>query len=312
MRVVVAGASGVIGTPLVPALRDAGHEVLRLVRRAPAATDERRWDPAGGVIEPGALDGADAVINLCGAACAEQRWTAARKLELSQSRIVTTQVLAAAVAENGIGTLLNGSGVGYYGDCGDQPVTESAPAGSGFLADLDSDREAATATAAASGARVVLLRTGVVMSPTGGILSQLRPMVSAFLGGRSGHGRQIMSWISLADEVSAIRFVLEREEIQGPVNLTAPEPVTNAELVRAVGATLHRPTPWVYSPFLLRLAAGEIADEGAFISQHVVAEVLSQNGFEFQHPQLKPALDAALLTPKVEATPTERRRLRPS
>jgi uncharacterized protein len=146
-----------------------------------------------------------------------------------------------------------------------------------------------------AGARVALLRTGVVMSPTGGMLSQLRPVVSAFLGGRFGHGRQITSWISLADEVAAIRFVLEHDEIRGPVNLTAPEPVTNAELVRAVGRTLHRPTPWVYSRFLLRLAAGELADEGSLVSQRVMPEVLSQHGFQFQHPRLMPALAVALL-----------------
>ncbi|MEO6087974.1 MAG: TIGR01777 family oxidoreductase [Umezawaea sp.] len=295
MRVVVAGASGVIGTPLVPALREAGHEVLRLVRRTPAAPDERRWDPPSGVVDKGALDGVDAVVNLCGAACAEQRWSPARKQELRDSRIIPTQVLAAAVAEHGIGALLNGSGIGYYGDAGDQPVTESAPAGSGFLADMDADREIATAAAVTAGARVALLRTGVVMSPTGGMLSQLRPMVLAFLGGRFGHGRQVTSWISLADEISAIRFVLEHDEISGPVNLTAPNPVTNAELVRAVGKALRRPTPWVYSRSLLRLAAGELADEGSFVSQRVVPEVLSRHGFEFEHPQLTSALAAALL-----------------
>jgi uncharacterized protein len=295
MRVLVAGASGVIGTPLVPALREAGHEVLRLVRRTPTAPDERHWDPPSGVIDGSTLDGVDAVINLCGAACAEQRWSPARKQELRDSRIVPTQVLAAAVAEHGIGTLLNGSGIGYYGDVGEQAVTESAPAGSGFLADMDADREAATAAAVSAGARVALLRTGVVMSPTGGMLSQLRPLVLAFLGGRFGDGRQITSWISLADEIAAIRFVLEHQEIRGPANLTSPEPATNAELVRAVGATLRRPTPWVYSRFLLRLAAGELADEGSFVSQRVVPDVLTRHGFAFQHPQLMPALAAALL-----------------
>lgn len=304
MRVVVAGASGVIGTPLVPALREAGHEVLRLVRRTPTAPDECRWDPPTGVIDESTLDGVDAVINLCGAEVAEKRWTPARKQELRDSRITPTQVLASAVAEHGIATLLNGSGIGYYGDAGDQAVTESTPAGTGFLAEMDADREAATAAAADAGARVALLRTGVVMSPTGGMLRQLRPMVLWFAGGRFGHGRQITSWISLADEISAIRFVLEHNEIQGPVNLTAPEPVTNAELVRAVGRTLHRPTPWVYPPSLIRLAAGEIADDGPFASQRVVPEVLSQHGFTFQHPQLMPALAAALLPrPKTGTIP---------
>lgn len=294
MRVIVAGSSGVIGTALVPALGKAGHDVLRLVRREPAAPDERRWDPPAGTIEKGALDGVDAVVNLCGAACAEKRWSAARKQELLDSRIIPTRVLAAAVAEHGIGSLLNGSGVGYYGDAGGEPVTESAPVGAGFLATMDADREAATAAASSSGARVALLRTGVVMSPTGGMLEQLRPMVLAFLGGRFGSGRQYISWISLEDEVSAIRFVLEHTEIHGPVNLTAPEPVPNAELIHAVGKVLHRPTPWAIPPFLLRLAAGEISDEGSFVNQRILPEVLTRQGYEFSHPQLMSALSAAL------------------
>jgi uncharacterized protein (TIGR01777 family) len=295
MRVVVAGASGVIGTALVPVLREAGHEVVRLVRRPPVALDERRWDPVAGSIDEGTFDHVDAVINLCAVDTTHRRWSAAVKTELVDSRVIPTQVLAAAVADNGVGVFLNSSSVAYYGDTGERSVDESEPAGTGFLADMDRDREHATSPAVRSGSRVVLLRTGIVLSPTGGLLGALRPMVAWGLGGRMGSGRQYLSWISLADEVSAIRFALEHDEIRGPVNLTAPQPVTNAEMVRAVGKALHRPTPWVIPAVFLRLAVGELADAGALIGQRVQPDVLSRNGFEFRHSALEPALAAALI-----------------
>jgi uncharacterized protein (TIGR01777 family) len=295
MRVVVTGASGVIGTALVPVLREAGHEVVRLVRRPPAAPDERRWDPVAGSIDEGTFDRVDAVINLCAVDTTHRRWSAAVKTELRDSRVIPTQVLAAAVADNGVGVFLNSSSVAYYGDTGERGVDESEPAGTGFLADMDRDREHATSPAVGSGARVVLLRTGIVLSPTGGLLGGLRPMVAWGLGGRMGSGRQYLSWISLADEVSAIQFALEHDEIRGPVNLTAPQPVTNAEMVRAVGKVLHRPTPWVIPAAVLRLAVGELADAGALIGQRALPDVLSRNGFEFRHSTVEPALAAALM-----------------
>ncbi|MFI9387684.1 TIGR01777 family oxidoreductase [Kutzneria sp. NPDC052558] len=292
MRVVVAGASGVIGTALTPVLRSAGHEVLRLVRRSPTAADERQWDPVAGSLEDGALDGVDAVINLCAVDTTARRWTPEFKQELIDSRVVPTRVLAEAVASHGVPALLNSSSVAYYGDTGDTVVDESAPAGSGFLADMDRERE--EAAAAASDARVVLLRTGIVLSPTGGLLGQLRPMVAWGAGGRMGTGRQYLAWISLHDEVSAIKHVLEHPEITGPVNLSGPQPVTNAEMVRAVGRLLHRPTPWVYPPRLLRLFAGELADAGALTGQRAVPDALLRHGFEFRHPTVSVALAAAL------------------
>jgi uncharacterized protein (TIGR01777 family) len=291
MRVVVAGSSGVIGTALTPVLRAAGHEVIRLVRREPGAPDERRWDPDAGVIADGALDGADAVINLCAVDTTEQRWTPEFKASLRDSRVVPTRVLAEAVAAQGIPALLNSSSVAYYGDGGDQVLDESAPAGTGFLADMDREREEATEPA--TGARVVLLRTGIVLSPTGGLLGQLRPMVAWGFGGRMGTGNQYLAWISLHDEVAAIHYALEHEEIRGPVNLSGPQPVTNAEMVRHVGRQLHRPTPWVYPAWLLRLYAGELA-EAAMGGQRAVPDVLIRHGFEFRHPTVAAALAAAL------------------
>lgn len=294
MRVVVAGSTGLIGTSLVPALRQADHEVVRLVRHEPQAPDERGWAPASGHLDEGALAGADAVINLCGAGVGDKRWTAQRKATLRQSRLAPTSLLAEAVAEQGISTLINASAVGYYGDRGSIPITESTPPGAGFLADLCQEWEAATAPAAEAGARVALLRTGLVLSPSGGLLGQLKPLFSLMLGGRLGDGHQYMPWISLDDEVSAICFALESPGVSGPVNLAGPAPVTNAEFTRAFGEVLGRPAPWFVPAFALRAVLGEFADEGALVSQYVCPTVLEQHGFAFQHPTVRAALATAV------------------
>lgn len=294
MRVVIAGSSGLIGTSLVPALRHARHEVIRLVRREPQAPDERGWDPDSGRLDDAVLDGADAVINLCGAGLGEKRWSAERKKVLLDSRVRPTSILAAAVAEKGVPALVNGSAVGYYGDTGDRVVTESSGPGSGFLADLCRQWEAATEPAA--GSRVVRVRTGLVLSPSGGLLGQLKPLFSFLLGGRLGDGRQYMPWISLDDEVAAIRFVLENPTVSGPVNLTGPEPVTNAEFTRALADAVGRPAPWVVPGFALRAMLGEFADEGALAGQRALPHVLEQHDFTFLHPSVHAALAAAVAT----------------
>ncbi|MEV0704043.1 TIGR01777 family oxidoreductase [Saccharopolyspora sp. NPDC050389] len=293
MRVVVAGSSGLIGTSLVAALRQAGHEVVRLVRRIPTAPDERGWDPEGGQLDADALDGADAVVNLCGAGIGDKRWTPERKRQLVHSRVRPTEVLAEAVAERGVPVLANGSAVGFYGDSGSKPVTEASEPGADFLSDLCQRWEAATRPAADAGARVVRLRSGLVISPSGGLLGQLRPLFSMLLGGRLGDGTQYMSWISLDDEVAAIRFVLERPEVAGPVNLTGPAPVTNAEFTRALGEALGRPAPWIVPGFALRIALGELADQ-ALTGQRALPTVLESAGFAFQHPSVGAALAAAV------------------
>ncbi|MDR7303062.1 TIGR01777 family oxidoreductase [Haloactinomyces albus] len=292
MRVVIAGSSGLIGTSLVPALRQARHEVIRLVRGQPKAPDERRWDPDAGTLDANALDGADAVVNLCGSGLGDKRWTPQRKRLLVYSRTRSTSVLARAVAQQGVPVLVNGSGVGYYGDSGDRIVTESSPPGAGFLANLCRRWEAATEPA--TGTRVVRIRTGLVLSPAGGLLGQLKPLFACMLGGQLGDGRQYMPWISLDDEVAAIRFAVENPEVSGPVNLTGPAPVTNAEFTKALGATMGRPTPWVVPAFALRTALGEFADEGALVSQRALPTVLEQHGFTFQHPSVEAALTAAV------------------
>lgn len=293
MRVVIAGSTGLIGTSLVPALRSAGHEVLRLVRHRPQAPDERGWDPAENRIDAGALDGADAVVNLCGAGIGTKRWTPERKQVLLDSRTAPTDLIARAVAEAGVTALVNGSAVGYYGHTGDTAVTEQSPPGNGFLADLCRRWEASTRPAADAGARVALARTGLVLSPAGGLLGPLKPLFKLGLGGRIGDGSQYMPWISLDDEVAALRFLVEND-LSGPVNLSGPQPVTNAAFTKALASALHRPAPWRVPGFALRAALGEAADETALAGQRALPAALQQRGFDFHHPDVESALTAAV------------------
>ncbi len=291
---VVAGSSGFIGTALVAALRRADHDVVRLVRRDPVGADERHWDPPAGLLAPDALAGADAVVNLCGVGVADKRWTAERKQAIKDSRLTPTEVLAAAVAEHGVGSLVNASAVGFYGDAGDEVIDETAPAGAGFLASVCEEWERATGAAARGGARVVTLRTGLVLSGHGGLLPPLRTLFSLGLGGRLGSGRQYMPWIAFDDVLAAIRFVVEHETMSGPVNVTGPEPVTNAEFTRTLANALHRPAIWTVPGFALRVALGELADEGVLAGQRAVPRALERAGFRFAHGTLGDALGAAL------------------
>jgi uncharacterized protein (TIGR01777 family) len=293
MRVVVAGASGMIGSALVRDLHAAEHDVVRLVRRRPRAVDEREWDPPAGRIDDGALDGADAVVNLCGAGIASRRWSHARKQMLLNSRVEPTEVLAAAVAERGIPVLVNASAVGYYGDTGDRESDEDTPSGQGFLAALCRDWEAATRRASQAGARVVRMRTGHVLSRRGGLLGTLRPLFSVMLGARLGDGLQYMPWLHVADHVAAIRFVLDDDGIEGAVNSCSPNPVTNREFTRALGRAVSRPAPWFVPSIALRVAVGDGAEEILY-SQRTVPGVLAKRGFTFRYPLLPDALDAAL------------------
>ncbi|WP_199443362.1 TIGR01777 family oxidoreductase [Umezawaea beigongshangensis] len=294
MRIVIAGSSGLIGTSLVASLRGRGHEVLRLVRRRPAAPDERGWNPPADRIDDDALAGADAVVNLCGAGVGDKRWTDARKQVLRDSRTVPTEVLASAVAEQGVPVLVNSSAIGYYGDTGPRAVDETAAPGSGFLADLCREWEAATAPARQAGARVVLLRTGVVISPSGGLFGKLKPLFSLFLGGRLGSGEQYVPWISLDDATTAIRFAIEQDGLRGPVNLTGPMPVTNAEFTAVVARVVGRPAPWVVPGFALKAALGGFAEEAVLTGQRAVPRALEDAGFPFLHPTLDSAVRAAV------------------
>lgn len=296
MRVLIAGSSGLIGTSLVPELRQREHEVLRLVRRTPRGPDERSWDPPAGQIQDGALDGVDAIVNLCGVGIADRRWSGARKQLIKDSRVEPTEVLAAAAAAHGVPTLLNASGINIYGDTGDHEVDETAPVGTGFLAEVCRDWEAAAyASAPASGAatRVVLMRTGPVLSPSGGMIGKLRPLFKLMLGGRIGSGRQFFPWISLDDQVGAIRFLLEHPEVSGPVNLVGPRPVTNAEFTAALGQALHRPTPFPVPGAALKVVLGsDLAQELVLTGPRAVPAVLAKAGYLFQHNTISEALAA--------------------
>ncbi|WP_067696855.1 TIGR01777 family oxidoreductase [Nocardia jejuensis] len=295
MKVVIAGSSGLIGTALVAALRRDGHQVTRLVRRPVRARDEFTWDPSRADLNERALRDADAVVNLCGAGIGQQRWTGSYKQELRDSRIVPTDVLAAAVAAMGVPTLVNASGVHYYGgDSGDRVVTENSSAGTGFLASLCVDWEDATREASEAGVRTVLLRSAVVMARHGGMLGMLQPLYSLGLGGRLGNGRQYVPWISLDDEVGGIVFALNNETVSGPVNLVGPAPVTNAEFTRALGRALHRPTPLPIPAFALKLAVGELAEEGILHGPRAIPTVLEEAGYDFRHPTIGAALAATI------------------
>jgi uncharacterized protein (TIGR01777 family) len=295
MKVGVTGASGFIGTALQPALREAGHEVVRFVRRNPTGT-ERQWDARH--LAPDAVGDLDAVIHLSGAGVAGKRWSTAYKKEILDSRVVGTHAVAEAVAQAGVPVLLSASAIGFYGgsrgsgQSGDQILDETASVGTGFLAEVVRQWEAATAPADRQ-ARVVHLRTGIVQSREGGALATQLPLFKAGLGAPLGNGRQWVSWISLQDEVAAIVHLLSAD-VSGPVNLVGPEPVTNRAYTQALGKALHRPTLPVGVPGpVLRIALGEFAGE-VLGGQRLVPRVLVGSGFAFAHEDLASALRSAL------------------
>ncbi|MHC9296850.1 TIGR01777 family oxidoreductase [Mycobacterium sp. LTG2003] len=295
--VAIAGSSGLIGSALASALRASDHRVLRIVRRAPSNGDELFWNPDTGEFDAGTLRGVDVVVNLCGVNVGEKRWSGAFKQSLRDSRIGPTEVLAGAVADAGVPVLVNASAVGFYGDTRDRITDETAPAGQGFLARLCQDWEAATGQASAAGSRVVLLRTGLVLSQAGGMLSRLKPLFSFGLGARLGNGRQYLPWISLEDEIRAVLFTMWTDSVSGPVNLTGPAPVTNAEFTAALGRALNRPTPMIVPGFALRAVLGEFADEGLLAGQRAIPAVLERSGFAFHHNTVREAL-AYVTAPK--------------
>ncbi|NLG46897.1 TIGR01777 family oxidoreductase [Gordonia sp. (in: high G+C Gram-positive bacteria)] len=290
MRIAVAGSHGLIGSALVPALSQAGHDVHTLVRRAPVGEREIEWSPQDGRLAPQALDGFDAVIGLGGEGIGDHRWSGQVKQRLRDSRIIPTTVLAEAVAAAGVGIFINASATGFYGDTGETPADESTAAGTGFLADLTTDWEAATRPAADS-ARVVLLRTGPVLSRRGGLLAKLRPLYRLGLGARIGDGRQWFSWITLPDEIAAITHVLHDDTIIGPVNLTSPEPARFADFSDHLARAVHRPALMRVPAFVARRAGGEMVEEMILASSRVIPTKLVESGFAHTHPNLTTALE---------------------
>ena len=297
MRVAITGSGGLIGSALADSLTTSGDSVVRLVRRPPAGDGEVRWDPTapGGGLPAGALSGVDAVVHLAGAPIAAGRWSAARKKELHDSRAVGTAAIVAAIqaAAKPPPVLIAASAIGWYGDTGGRAVDESAPAGAGFLSTVVRDWEAATQPVAQAGIRVVNMRSGVVLSRSGGMLPRMLGPFRLGLGARFGSGTQYVSWIASADHLRAVRFLLEHDELSGPVNLTAPEPVTNADLTRALATALHRPALFAVPAAALRLALGELSTE-LLTSCRALPVRLEQAGFEFRFPAIRPALDAAI------------------
>ncbi|MER6203242.1 TIGR01777 family oxidoreductase [Streptomyces sp. NPDC001586] len=295
MRIAVTGATGLIGSALVRSLRADGHEVVRFVRREPAAGDEARWDPARGYVDPAGLAGCGAVVHLAGAGVGDHRWTAAYKKEIRDSRVLGTAAIARAVAalDAPPAVLVSGSAVGYYGDTGDRAVDEDAPAGQGFLPSVCVEWEAAAAPARDAGIRTAYARTGLVVAREGGAWGRMFPLFRAGLGGRLGNGRQYWPFISLRDEVAALRHIIDTPGIEGPVNLTAPEPLTNRQVTAAMGRVLHRPALLPVPAPALRIVLGEFSAD-VLGSQRARPARLLESGFVFRDPGIEQAIRAAL------------------
>jgi uncharacterized protein len=287
VRVAVTGASGLIGTALVARLRAGGHDVVRLVRRSAAAPDEVSWDPAAGTVDAAGLAGVEGAVHLAGAGVGDHRWTAAYKQQILDSRVQGTATLVAALVrlDPQPQVLVSGSAQGFYGDRGEQTLTEDSPGGTGFLSDVVREWEAATEPAVAAGIRVVKLRSGLVMAPGGGAFGRLLPLARLGLAGPLGSGRQWWSWITLTDEVAAIEHLLTASTLAGPVNCCAPNPGRNADVVRAVAAAMHRPALLPAPAFALRAVLGEFSQE-VLASTRMLPQRLLDDGFPFTHPGL--------------------------
>jgi uncharacterized protein (TIGR01777 family) len=304
VQVVISGVTGLIGRALARSLQADGHRVIGLSRSPGSAREDGSprqdggpelvaWDPARGVLDPGALAGTDVIVHLAGAGIGDHRWTDDYKRTVLESRTAGTALLASVAA--GLDPLprvfVSGSAVGYYGDTGDEELTEDSPAGDIFLSEICVAWEAAARPAAEAGIRTPRLRTGIVLSTDGGALPKLLPLFRAFVGGRLGSGKQWWSWISIDDEVGAIRHLIDHDDIDGPVNLTAPEPVTNADFTDELGSVLARPTVLPVPRFGPRLLLGrERADALLFVGQRALPTVLDAHGYEFRHPDLESAL----------------------
>jgi uncharacterized protein (TIGR01777 family) len=294
MRIAITGSSGLIGTALSDSLHQDGHQVVRLVRRPARGPDEVRWDPTRQYVDTAGLAGCDGVVHLAGAGVGDHRWTEAYKRTLRDSRVLGTAAIAEAVAslDTPPHTLLVGTAIGYYGDTGDRITDETAPPGTGFLAGLCEEWEAAAAPAAQAGVRTLFARTGLVVSRKGGAWGRLFPIFRAGLGGRLGDGRQYWSHIALHDHIAALRHLLTREELSGVFNLTSPEPVTNRAATAAMGRVLHRPTVLPVPAWALRVVLGEFAGD-VLGSQRVVPARLLESGFRFAFPRIDDAVRAA-------------------
>ncbi|WP_405425333.1 TIGR01777 family oxidoreductase [Streptomyces erythrochromogenes] len=295
MRIAVTGSTGLIGSALVWSLRADGHQVVRFVRREPTGADEARWDPERGRVDPAGLAGCGAVVHLAGAGIGDHRWTAAYKRKIRDSRVLGTAALANALAglDEPPAVLVSGSAVGYYGDTGDRPVDEDSPAGHGFLPSVCVEWEAAAAPAQEAGIRTAFARTGLVVAKEGGAWGRMFPLFRAGVGGRLGDGRQYWPYISLHDEVAALRHIIDTPALSGPVNLTAPEPLTNRQVTAAMARVLHRPAVLPVPAVALRVVLGEFSED-VLGGQRARPARLLGSGFVFRDPGIEQAIRAAL------------------
>ncbi|SEL18832.1 TIGR01777 family oxidoreductase [Nonomuraea pusilla] len=297
MAIIVTGASGLLGTALTRALRAEGREVVALVRREPRGPGEAFWQPRDGTVDRAALEGAEAVVHLAGAPVAERRWSEAYKRELVGSRVQGTRVLVGALRElsRPPTVLVSASGVDFYGDTGDAIVDESTPKGRGFLSDLCEQWEGEARRAAEWGVRTAQLRTGLVLSGEGGALGRMLPLFRMGLGAPLGTGKQFWSWIAVDDWVGATLHILKNQDVEGPVNLTSPTPVTNEEFTRTLGKALRKGTmPMPVPAFALSVGLGEFAREGLLSGHRVLPAKLLDSGYRFAHTRLDEALSAVL------------------
>lgn len=294
-RILISGASGLIGTALIHALEKRGDQVIRLIRRTPQSESEMQWDPMQ-TVPANLISGFDAVVHLSGETVAG-RWTERKKKAIRESRVGSTSNLASALAkaEKPPATFICASAIGYYGNRGDEVLTEESPSGQGFLAEVSREWEQASQLAAQAGIRVVNLRIGVVLSRDGGALKQMLLPFRLGLGGRIGSGRQWFSWIHIDDLVAAVLHILQTAQLRGPVDMVSPNPVTNAEFTKELAKAVSRPAIFPVPAFIVRLAFGEFAEEGLLASARVVPRKLIESGFCFQYPELQAVL-ADLLT----------------
>jgi len=294
MKVVITGASGLVGSALVASLEADGHDVIRVVRRVPSGAHERQWNPLGEP-DPSLVEGADAVVHLA-AETISGWWTQRKKERILDSRVQGTKMIAESIAraQNKPKVFLSASGVGYYGHRKDELLTEESSVGQGFLADLAKQWEAATKPASQAGVRVVLLRISVVLSKRGGALPQMLPPFKMGMGGKVGNGKQYWPWITLEDVVGAIRFAMTSESLNGPVNLCSPQQTTNKEFTKAIGRVLRKPTIFPLPSVAVTLLLGEMGQEALLTSERVEPAKLKQAGFQFKHPEIEEAMRAVL------------------
>jgi len=300
MRILVAGSSGLIGSALVERLARDGHQVVRLVRRPAANAGEVQWDPSAGALDPSALGNVDGVVNLAGEGIGDKRWTPGQKEKILASRVGATSLLTRTLARlpTPPSVLVNGSAIGYYGNRGDEVLTESSGPGTGFLADVVRQWEQAAQPAIDAGIRTVFVRTGIVLSSKGGALGQLLPLARLGLGGKLGSGKQWWSWVTIDDEVGLIVHALTNDSVRGPMNATSPNPATNAEITKMIGTILSRPAFLIVPKFALSIVKGNgLTEEMIFADQRVVPRVAQETGYRFEYADLGAAIRKVLARP---------------